>query len=177
MAVLVGNLQTYPSTPGWCISKPKLFFYMKQRIMEVLLTSNNNLSKEEILWVASHLPETTEKGDHGSSVGHTYTYDHEKKSLYEAIGVDASDGDKTAELLSRITRKCALEKHYSISNAIEDTLNECADIKGFFPLILSKVYRDALEKLEHKFMEDEMPKELLKFIKAMRKRDEESGDE
>jgi hypothetical protein len=152
---------------------------MKQKVMEVLLTSNNDLSREEILWAASHLPETDQKGDYGSSVGHTYTYNHDEQSLYKAIGVDATDGDKTAELLSRITRKCALEKEYSISRAIEETMIESADIKGFFPLILSKVYRDALDSLEHKFMESEMPKELLKFLKAMKKKkeDEEGDDE
>ena len=144
---------------------------MKQKIMEALLDSNHNLTKDEIVWAASHLPsETSQKGEYALD----FTFDHEKENLFEAIGVDPSDSEKTAEILSLVTKKCALEPNYRISNGVEEILNSSKNIQGFIPLVLVHILRSTLEKIEKDYLgskEGSSPmKDLLELLKEMKKR-------
>ncbi len=145
--------------------------------MEALLNSNADISKEDIIWAASHLPETSEKGEHSASHGHNFVYDHSQKNLYKAIGIDESDAEKTGKLLTVVTKKCALEDEYKLSHAIEEIMDKSQEIPGFFPLVLSKVLKDALEDLEQKHLGGAIPKELLKLLKEMKRKSEEGDDE
>lgn len=144
--------------------------------MEALLNSNSDISKEEIIWAATNLPDTDQKGEY-SAKSTAFVYNHESTSLYEAVGIDDGDAEKTMKLLSIVTKKCALEDNYKVSHAIEEIMTKSQDIKGFFPLVLSKVIRDALEHLEEKHMGEAIPKELLKLLKQMRRKSEENGDD
>lgn len=145
---------------------------MKQKIMEALLDSNHNLTKEEIMWAASHLPNNTEPGEHKKTTS-VYVYDHEKEDLFDAIGCDRADAELAADIMTDVTKKIAMKENYKISNGIEEIMTRAEGINGFFPLILSKVLRETLERIE----ERELPKELLKFLKYVRKKSKEDDDE
>lgn len=57
---------------------------MKQRIMEVLLSGDNDLTQEEINWAISNIP---------NSVDDPNVYDHDKDSVFEACGIFKSDSE------------------------------------------------------------------------------------
>ena len=149
---------------------------MKQKIMEALLETSSPLTKEEIMWVATHLPDTKKKGKHSSNIS-SYHFNHAEDDLFKSICCTREDADQTAELLSEVTRDVAMKKNYRFSHAIEEVLEKSKTINGFFPLILSKMIRDTLEKAEKK-----MPKSIMDFLKMIekekgkRKDDDESED-
>lgn len=144
---------------------------MKQKIMEALLESSNPLTKEEIMWAASHLPTSEEKGK--ETVAHIF--DHSKKDLFKALGCDQSDADKVVEVLANVTRKVATKENYNLSHGVEETIERGQDIKGFFPLIISKIIRDAIEHVQEKG--NQMPDSLMKLIKLLEKKKKEFGNE
>lgn len=153
---------------------------MKQKIMEVLLNSDSDISKEEIMWAASHLPDSKEKGEHEIAVSSALTYNHEEGSIYKALGIDESDGEKTADLLASITKKCAFEENYRMSHAVEEIMEKHQSIKGFVPLIVIKMLKDTLEKFEVKhFGGSDAEKALMKLLKEMKRRsgERDSDDE
>lgn len=151
---------------------------MKQKIMEALLNSDSDISKEEIMWVASHLPNSSEKGEHKTVIGSSLIYNHSESNIYKALGLDESEGERTADLLAKITKKCAFEDHYKMSNAIEEIMEKSQDIPGFFPLIVIKILKDTLERLETKhFGGSDGEKALMMLLKEMQKRSKKRDDD
>ena len=103
---------------------------MKQRIMEALLDSET-LTKDEILWAASHLPESSEKGKQFH-----YVFNHDKKDIYEAINIEMSEVNEAGDLLASVTKSLLFEKDYSLSMALENLIKEKDNYRALFPLLL-----------------------------------------
>lgn len=61
---------------------------MKQRIMEVLLSGDNNLTNEEINWAINNIPNGTGEVD--------IPFDHSKKKIYDACGITSDDAKDLA---------------------------------------------------------------------------------
>jgi len=115
---------------------------MKQRIMEALLDSET-LTKDEILWAASHLPESSEKGKQEFH----YVFQHDKKDIYEAINIDVSEVNEAGELLAKVTKSLLFDKDYSLSMALESLIKERDNYRALFPLILVKTINSAVEEV------------------------------
>jgi len=61
----------------------------KQAIMEVILSGDNNLTKEQINWAIANIPnETTKEG---------LAFDHDADDLFSACGVPMSNGTLAEE--------------------------------------------------------------------------------
>ncbi len=82
----------------------------KRKIMEVLLSANNNLSKEDIAWAAQNLSSNNQTTE-------VLVFDHEKNSVFEACGfqedchlelmkeyskLKEGDVNKKSELIERV---------------------------------------------------------------------------
>jgi hypothetical protein len=135
---------------------------MKQRIMQALLNYNNGLTKEEIMWAASHLPGTEETGEYETSDVH---YNHEADDLFSAIGATKADAEKVADVMATAVAKVATKDKYRYSHAIEEVMNCSKDAKFFFPIVIAKIIKDAIDHAQKSSIEDKL-KELLKKMKG-----------
>jgi hypothetical protein len=61
----------------------------KQAIMQVLLSGDNNLTKDEISWAIANIPnETTKEG---------LSFDHDKEDMFDACGVQMNNSTLAEE--------------------------------------------------------------------------------
>lgn len=116
--------------------------------MEVLLKSDNNLTKEEILWAASNLPDGESIGEHALNDN---DYNHDADSIFDSLCIDKKDAQKVAKIFSSATTKIIMPKDstgkYTISNAVEEVISEGRKVPGFDKLIVSKMIHQAVEEL------------------------------
>ncbi len=101
----------------------------KQKIMEVLLSANNNLTKEDIAWAAQNLNSTNENQE-------VLGFDHDKNSVFEACGLDESMETEVMREYARL-KKSDIDKK---SQLIEKVVNE-----GSPKLIRSFLIRGIME--------------------------------
>lgn len=130
----------------------------KKKIMEALLSANNNLSKEEIMWAASHLPTTNENGDYGMTSSILPNFKHEASDMFEALSITKEDAEKAAEVMSHVTRDVMCKKEYRFSHAVEDAIKNGMEVNGFFALLVSKTIKDAVDEVQRKSLTDLMKK-------------------
>lgn len=121
----------------------------KQQVMEALLDSNANLSKQDIVWIATHLPDTTaEENESPSSVVLVkQNYDHSKMNVREALCISEEDRLMAAELLSEVTKDIASKNLY-VSQGVEKIIERSTEVNGFFRMIVAKLVTDALNNAE-----------------------------
>jgi hypothetical protein len=169
MAVLVGKLQTYPSKPGNKIPHFKLQIAMskKQKVMEALLTSDVNLNKEDLLWINSHLPNEEGTGQYKK----IYKFDHDAENLFVSIGITDEIAQNVASVFAGATKNLLTRKDYNMSMAVEEVLNNSSEIPYFEALIVSKLLRDSIDKIQEET--EALPKTLLEILKELRKRNNE----
>lgn len=125
----------------------------KHRIMEVLLTTENKLSKSDIDWAIANIPDNT--------VHEPVPFDHNKKSVFEACGLPESLNSKVMEEYQKIKNDDAIDKKSQIIEAIVNT--------GSQALIRSFVIRGVME------FEETTEKSALQALKKLL--DKMKGDE
>jgi hypothetical protein len=133
---------------------------MKQKIMEALLESNSNLTKEEIMWAASNLPDTEESGSF--KVQDKMVFDHNAVDFFDCIGITETESTKVAEVFTAATKKLLLTENFLVSQAVEYIMEETTDIKAFNALIVSKLLKDSIDKIMSK---DSPIKDILDLLK------------
>ena len=95
----------------------------KQAIMEALLSTDNNLTKDQLNWAIQNIP--SEAGETVVSARLIRNYDHNSDSMLEACGFDkdvcrtvgkeyfsikaACNGDKKSELIQDVLEKSSLD--------------------------------------------------------------------
>jgi len=112
----------------------------KQAIMEVLLSGDNNLSKEEISWAIANIP-----NDDNSNQG--LAFDHDKDDMFDACGVQMNNstlaeeyanlrintpGDKKSQFIEHLEangsaaliRSLVIRGVYSIEQKAEEKTSE-----------------------------------------------------
>jgi hypothetical protein len=62
---------------------------MKQRIMEVLLSGDNDLTKDEIQWAIQNIPNET--------ISKSVVYNHDAESVFDACGISDDLAEKLGE--------------------------------------------------------------------------------
>jgi len=143
----------------------------KQKVMEALLTSNVTLNSQEIMWIASHLPnEGDAEGEHKK----VYTFDHTKEDLFKCMGVTEDQVLQTADIFGNATKKLLMNENYYISNAVEEILNKSYEVENFQALIVSKLLRESLDHLSE---EQNIPRLLAQMIKSMKKRQDRDEED
>lgn len=117
--------------------------------MEALLDSEN-LTREEILWAESHLPNNDSFGNERPS----YHFRHDKENFMEAMNIPESDLKKAVEILSNITKNVMTKENYRMTHAIEDILNNIDKYIALLPIIISKTIHDAINDVKMKIVKD-----------------------
>jgi hypothetical protein len=135
---------------------------MKQKIMETLLESNNTLTKEEIMWAASNLPDTEKNG--GFKVQDKMVFNHNAETLFDSIGITETETRRIAEVMTNATKKLLLKEDHLISQIIEYVIEETADIKSFNALIVYKLLKDGINEVMSK---DPQIKDIIELIKKL----------
>lgn len=135
---------------------------MKQKIMEALLESNNTLTKEEIMWAASNLPDSTEKGNF--QMQEKMVFNHDADDFFTSIGITETETARIAQVMTDATKNLLTKENYLISQAVEYIMHETTDIKGFNALIISKILKDSIDKVMSK---DSPVKDILDLIKKL----------
>lgn len=143
---------------------------MKQKIMEALLSSNNDLSKEEILWASSNLPDDDKIGNYHTG---KFVIDHSKETLHQVFNIPADQVDKISKILADATRKHLTEDDFKLSMAVEEVLNKSEDVPFLYPMLIAKTLKDATEKM----MESSVPKHLIDLIKILTKKTKDEDDD
>jgi len=128
--------------------------------MEALLESNSNLTKEEIMWAASNLPDTAESGSF--KVQDKMVFNHDAESFFDSIGITEPETVKIAEIFADATKKLLLKENYVVSQAVEHVMTETENIKAFNALIISKLLKDGIDKV---FSKDSPMNEILNLLK------------
>jgi len=123
----------------------------KHRIMEVLLTTENKLSKSDIDWAIANIPNET--------VNEPISFDHDKKSVFDACGLPDSMNSKIMEEYFKMKNDDAIEKKSQIIEAIINT--------GSPELIRSFVIRGVMEFEESKESSIQTLKKLIDKLKDM----------
>jgi hypothetical protein len=107
---------------------------IKHRIMEVLLTTNNKLSKSDIDWAIANIPNETIK--------EPLPFDHNQPKVFEACGLPNSMCSTVMDEYRKIKSRDDIEKKSQIIEAIMNT--------GSDALIRSFVVRGVMEYEEGK---------------------------
>lgn len=130
---------------------------MKQKIMEVLLNTPSNLTKEEIMWAASNLPDDNKPGSYDAPIH----YDHSQEDVFVAIGTNEATAEIVADKLSEVTKRFVKEKDYKVSHALEDSMNKFKEIPAALPIVTSILIRHVLRSIQ----EREFPAFLMEMLR------------
>jgi len=126
----------------------------KNAIMEVLLSTDNNLTKEEISWAIANIP-----NDDNSKQG--IGFDHDADDLFSACGVPTSNS-ALAEEYAKLRMNCPGDKKSEFIEYLEN--------KGSIQLIRSLIIRGVYaveEKANEK--KDEVSSELDALLALIKK--------
>jgi hypothetical protein len=117
----------------------------KIKVMEALLSCSNGLSKEEILWAESHLP--NEKGNVASELGpnSVIRFNHDAKTITEAMGVSEDDFTNASELIVE-----SLKNSPKVSMAVEKVIQEANKCPRFYEVLVLKAVNDCKSHFEEK---------------------------
>jgi hypothetical protein len=115
----------------------------KMKVMEALLSCSNGLSKEEILWAESHLP--NEKGGVASELGPNsiIRFNHDAKTITEAMGVSEDDFSNASELIVD-----SLKNSPKVSMAVEKVIQEANNCPRFYEVLVLKAVNDCQRHFE-----------------------------
>lgn len=118
---------------------------MKHRIMEAILSAENNLSQEEIAWAICNIP-----NDNTASTP-SRKFDHDKDSVYEACGFTIENSESLkVELnkLNEITEGCRKSQFIEtvLTRGSED-LHSYLIVRGIMDLIKENDKDDPLDRL------------------------------
>lgn len=116
---------------------------MKHQIMEVLLSGDNNLTKEQIQWAITNIPED----------GKSFTYDHTQEDVWAACGIDK-------EMNSRL-----IDEYRTIKNGVEGT-KKSQLIEDFFTKASPDLQRSFLIRAICEF-ENEIQREMLEKLQKL----------
>jgi len=116
----------------------------KIKVMEALLSCNNGLSKEEILWAESHLP--NEKGV-ASELGpnSVIRFNHDANTITEAMGIMEEDFNNASELIVE-----SLKNSPKVSMAVEKVIQEARNCPRFYEVLVLKAVNDCQRHFEDK---------------------------
>jgi hypothetical protein len=145
----------------------------KNKVMEALLTSNVNLNSEDLMWINSHLPNDEGMGKHKK----VYKFDHNSDNLFTSIGITDEVAMQAAEVFAEATKNLLMKDDYSMSNAVEEILNNSTDIPHFEALLVSKVLRNSVDNIqEAKGAMGDLPRALAQLLRVMKKREDNNED-
>ena len=122
---------------------------MKQKIMEAILSAENNLSQEEISWAIRNIPNEVNNQTTGR------TYDHTLDSVFEACGFTQEDNDRLKgeikSLVNITPGSCKSQFIETVLNNASADLRDYLAIRGLLEIVsggdpLDKL-RDMLKKL------------------------------
>lgn len=116
---------------------------MKQQIMEVLLSGDNNLTKEQIQWAIHNIPET----------GETMTFDHSQDDVWRACGLSKEQNSEIIQEYMKIKEDVQGDKK---SQLIEDFMTKASP-----KLVRSFIIRAVCE------YEDELRNEMMKKLQSI----------
>jgi len=132
----------------------------KQAIMEVLLSTDNNLTKEQLDWAISNIP--NESAEVKSSVFYRQ-YDHSLDGMMEACGFNTDDCKRVGKEYFAIKKACNGDKK---SELMEDVFTKSSlDLQAY--LIMRGVI--ALEEAQEEDAPDDI-KQLMDLLKKLGKR-------
>ena len=143
----------------------------KTKVMSILLDANNELTADDIKWIASHLPD--DDNQIGSYTAKTKSVvDHSCTSVYNAFGITEKDLAGYAKVMAK-----AISSSDKVSEAVEKVLDDVRDDQNFFTSLLIKTMQEAISEAEKKI--SEIDPAIKKFINQLRKKfeEDESSDE
>jgi hypothetical protein len=120
---------------------------MKQKIMSVLLQTGNNLTSDEIMWAASHLPDNEQKGSYDPQ---NDQYDHSEENVFKALCITKKQAQEVAEVLGIATTKLIIKSRsekYKMSNAVQEVIEKGNKIPAFQKLLVAKMIQEALQQM------------------------------
>ena len=141
--------------------------------MEVLLNSDHNLTSEEILWAASHLPDSKEQGT--QMVVHR-VFNHNANDVFEAIGCTHADAEKAAEVLSEACKNVAIKDDYNFSNGVEYVMQQSQTVNSIFPLLIVKALKEGLKEAKKARSMDALD-EIRELLRKMKEKNEDEDDD
>ena len=115
----------------------------KIKVMEALLSCSNGLSKEEILWAESHLP--NEKGGVPSELGpnSVIRFNHDAKTITEAMGIGEDEFDNASKLIAE-----SIKNAPKLSIAIEKIIQNANKCPRFYEVLVLKAVNDCQRHFE-----------------------------
>ena len=122
---------------------------MKQKIMEAILSAENNLSQEEISWAIRNIPNEVNNQTTGR------TYDHTLDGVFEACGFTQDDNDRLKNEIKSLVDitpgSCKSQFIETVLNNASADLRDYLAIRGLLEIVsggdpLDKL-RDMLKKL------------------------------
>jgi len=118
---------------------------MKHRIMEAILSAENNLSQEEIVWAMHNIPNDNTAGTPSRK------FDHEKDSVFEACGFTNENSESlNAELnkLNKITEGSRRSQFIeTVLTLGSEDLRSYLVVRGLMDLIKENDKDDPLDRL------------------------------
>jgi hypothetical protein len=118
---------------------------MKHRIMEAILSAENNLSQEEIVWAMHNIP-----NDNTASTP-SRKFDHEKDSVFEACGFTNENSESLKAELNKLNE---ITEGSRKSQFIETVLTRGSEdlrsylvVRGLMDLIKDNDKDDPLDRL------------------------------
>lgn len=115
--------------------------------MSVLLQTGNNLTSDEIMWAASHLPDTEQQGSYDQQ---NDQYDHSEENVFKALCITKKQAQQVAEVLGTATTKLIVKsgsEKYKMSNAVQEVIEKGNKIPAFQKLLVAKMIQEALQQM------------------------------
>lgn len=125
---------------------------MKSKIMEVLMSADNNLSQDEINWAIQNIPNDSDNPD---------VYDHDRDSIFEACGIFKEDSESLIGEYNTIKKIVAGDRDGNVRHSeMVQMLLHCASPKLLRSFVVRGVAdyendkkKDVLEALMKKFFD------------------------
>lgn len=143
----------------------------KIKIMQALLSADNGLTKEEILWADSHLPnESGSKPTIGPNS--SLHYNHDANTIHEAMNVNVSEMEDVADLVVESVKNSA-----KLSMAVEHIIQNAHSIPKFWEILALKAVKDCHDHFASKMKGlEQLPDHLQQIKKLMEELKKLKGD-
>jgi hypothetical protein len=133
----------------------------KIKVMEALLSCSNGLSKEEILWAESHLPnENGKKCTIGPNS--VVRFNHDANTINEAMNISVSNMEDVADLIATSVRDSP-----KLSIAVEKVIQNAHAVPNFWEMLALKAVKDCHDHFASKMKGLEQLPDHLEQIKKM----------